>query len=516
MSISRFRHSTGQVAKPQSQFLNVSSSSAMWDGGNTVTCNEKFVAVPWQTFGGCAVFSHDGVGKVAPNPPIVLGQEGPIIDVRFDPFDSQKLFTASEDGTIFGWSIPAGGLEANVSNPVVMLKGHNKKCGILAFHPSANGVLGSAAVDRVINIWDVEKSTAVTTIHHLSDYATGFEWNLDGSLFCVSSRDRKLRILDSHDGSVVSSVESHSGARSQRCVWCKRKNMIMTFGWNDSQQRQIKLWDTRKMTSASQTVVLDQSSAAFMPVFDEDINLLFLGSKGENNVKCFELMDDGLTFSFEVGTADSVKGLCMMPKWCLDVRRCEFDQLYQLTYHSLLTIDIVLPRKQANLEFQSDVFPPTFADQPAMTSEEFFNGEDAAPREYNLGALFDGKSPQPCEYVKKAAPLLPTKSMGDKHTVVPVHRKNEAFTAAQQKKNTFESSSSEVGDDTMQYDEVGAPRYVDPLSDMTQREIVHKETRMKEMVRKLCKFHEEIAALRKALAEKEAEMLGVLEEIQDL
>ncbi|KPI82824.1 putative coronin [Leptomonas seymouri] len=514
MSISRFRHSTGHVAKPPFQFLNVSSSTAIWDGSNTISCSDKFIAVPWQTFGGCAVFSHDGVGKVAPNPPIVLGQEGPIIDVKFDPFDSQKLYTASEDGTVFGWHIPAGGLEANTSDPMTELRGHNKKCGIIVFHPSTKGVLGSAAVDRVINIWDVEKSTAVSTIRNISDYATGFEWNLDGSLFCVVSRDRRLSILDSHNGSVISSVESHSGTRAQRCVWCKRKNAITTFGWNDSQQRQIKLWDTRKLTSAYNTVVLDQSSAAFMPVYDEDANILFFGSKGENSVKCFELMEDGLTFSFEVNTADSVKGLCMMPKWSLDVRRCELDRLYQLTYHSLLTIDIVLPRKQAALEFQSDVFPPTFADQPALTSVDFFNGENEVPREYNLKPLFDGKPPQLCEDAKDAALFPPAKDVDNEHVAIAAPCSDEAPTVIQQK-GALDSSSSGSGH-VKSHDQGMLARHVDPLSDMEQREIIPKEARMKEMAKKLRKYHQEIAALRKALAEKEAEMLGALEEFQDL
>lgn len=516
MSVSRFRHSTGHVAKPQRQFLNVTSSTAMWDGSNTIACNDKFVAVPWQTFGGCAIFAHNGVGKVAPNPPIVVGQEGPVIDVKFDPFNSQRLFTASEDGTIFGWDVPREGMEANISSAAVKLRGHNKKCGLIAFHPSAEGVLGSAALDRVINIWDVERGTAVTAIHNLPDYATGLEWNLDGSLLCVASRDRKLRILDSHDGSVVSSVESHSGARAQRCVWCKRQNSIMSFGWNDSQQRQIKLWDTRKMTSAYSTVVLDQSSAAFMPVYDEDTRLLFLGSKGENNVKCFELMEDDLTFSFEVSTADPVKGLCVLPKWCVDVKRCEFDRLYQLTYHSLLTIDMVLPRKQSGIEFQSDVFPPTFADKPALNSLNFFAGDDAAPQEYDLEPLFDGDAPQLYEDARKVAALSPAKSDGVSKPTAGAPHGEDAAKASQSKKNMFDSSSSDGCDGADSVEAVESSKHVDPLSDMTQREVVLKETRFKEMAHKLRTYHREIAALRKALQEKEAEMLDVLQELQDL
>lgn len=290
----------------------------------------------------------------------------------------------------------------------------------------------------------------------------------------------------------------------------------MTFGWNDSQQRQIKLWDTRKMTSAYSTVVLDQSSAAFMPLYDEDTNLLFFGSKGENNVKCYELMDEGLTFSFEVGTADSVKGLCMMPKWCLDVKRCEFDRLYQLTYQSLLTIDMTLPRRQGGVEFQADVFPPTFASHPSLTAEKFFSGGDANPREYNLEALFEGNPPQLCESVKSVVIPPLAQELEKNHTLGVAQRSSEVPQIIPLKKNTFECSSSESGDDAALQDVHTAPKHVDPLSDMTGRDVIQKETRMREMARKLRIFHQEIAALRKALEEKEVEMLKVLEELQDI
>ncbi|KAK7199400.1 coronin [Novymonas esmeraldas] len=514
MSVSRFRHTTGHVAKPQRQLLNVTSSSAMWDGSNTIACSDAFVAVPWQTFGGAAVFSHGASGRLAPNPPIVLGQEGPIIDVKFDPFDNHRLFTASEDGSIFGWDIPAGGLESNVSSPRVELRGHTKKCGLLSFHPGAKGVLASAAVDRLINLWDVERGTAVTTVSNLSEYATGLEWNLEGSRFCLTSRDKKLRTVDPRKCAVVSSVESHASARSQRCIWCKRKDVIMTLGCNENQQRQIKLWDTRKMDSPFAIVVLDQSSAAFMPVYDEDTNLLFVGSKGESNIKCFELMGDGLIPSYEVNAQDPMKGLCAMPKWSLDVRRCEFDRLYQLTYHSLLTIEMVLPRRQAGTEFQADVFPPTFADQPAMSAEAFFGGADAQPCEYDLSGVFDGHAPsltkggKTCLATTPATQPLASPPGGTKQSEVEVGRKLSSESLSESSTPAREG----IADNTERRSTV----HVDPLGDMTQRELFSKKQRLQELATKVRTCHQEIEAMRKALQAKEAEMLQFLEDIQSV
>ncbi|GET88784.1 coronin, putative [Leishmania tarentolae] len=510
MSVSRFRHSTGHVAKPQHHFLNVTSSTALWDGSNTISCNDKFIAVPWQTFGGTAVFRHEAFGRLAPNPPLVLGQKGQIIDVKFDPFDNQKLFTAGEDGSIFGWSIPTEGLQSNITSPLVELNGHNKKCGIISFHPNANGILASAGVDRVINVWDVERGTAVNTINSVPDYATGLEWNLRGSLFCIVSRDKTLRVIDPRKCTVVSSVESHASVRSQRCIWCKRKDTIMTLGWNKSQQRQIKLWDTRKMEKPYSSTELDQSSAAFIPVFDEDLNLLIFGSKGENKMKCFELMNEGLIFSCDVSSNDPMKGLCMLPKWSLDVRKCEFDRLYQLTYHSLYTIEMLLPRKQSQTEFQGDVFPSTFADHSAISADDFFSGTDADPREYDLADLFNGHSP--C--LIGANTSSSQKTSVEEQTEKPLKGapKGEAVTGHENSSISVPPScktTSPSRNDT-------TTKHADPCADVTQREIFDKQRRLQELSGKVRIYHQEISALRKALQEKEAEMLKVLEDIESI
>ncbi|KAG5478725.1 hypothetical protein LSCM1_06129 [Leishmania martiniquensis] len=508
MSVSRFRHSTGHIAKPQLQLLNVTSSTALWDGSNTIACNDRFVAVPWQTFGGAAVFRHGASGRLAANPPIVLGQEGPIIDLKFNPFDNRKLFTASEDGSVFGWDITADGLQSNVSSPLVELRGHKKKCGIISFHPSADGVLASAGVDRAINVWDVERGTAVNTIGNLSDYATGLEWNLEGSLFCITCRDKTLRTIDPRTCTVVSSVESHASARSQRCVWCKRKDKIITLGCNKNQQREVRVWDIRKMERGYSVVDLDQSSAGFLPIYDEDINLLMVGSKGENNVKCFELVGEGLAFSYEVSTHDSIKGLCTMPKWSLDVKRCEFDRLYQLTYNSLLTIEMLLPRKQASAEFQRDVFPSTFSDHSAISADEFFSGTNAEPREYDLSGLFDGLPPRLIRESKPSSQKTTVEAQTTQRLAgVP---KPEAGKGLEYS-NIFLPASSE-GTAAQSGDKKVV--YTDPSADMTQKEISAKKKSLRELSEKMRVCHQEIAALRQALQEKEAEMLQLLEDIQ--
>ncbi|KEG09412.1 coronin [Trypanosoma grayi] len=403
MAISRFRHTQSVPSRLDKQFLNVSPTGAIWDCSNMMACSDRFLAVPWAQLGSTAVLRHTDYGKVAANPPILLGQEGPIIDVAFNPFDSTKLFTASEDGTIMGWCIPEEGLTENCSDHTVHLHGHSKKVGIINFHPSAANVLASAGADMVVNVWDVSCGKAGEVLKCHTDQIMSLDWNLDGSLLCSTSKDKKVNIMDPRKGDIVASGSAHQSGKTQRCLWAKRPNLIMTTGFNKAQARQVMVWDARNMTAPAQTEDIDQSSSVMLPFFDEDTNLLYIASRGEGGIRFYELMDGRLVNCSAYTSSEVHKGLCIFPKWSLDTRQCEIARFCALTPKSIYTIQMLLPRRQADVELQMDVYPPTFADKPALTAEQYFNGENSEPLVTGMQAVFDGTERE----VKTALEMTP-------------------------------------------------------------------------------------------------------------
>lgn len=449
-----------------------------------IACNELYVAMPWANQGSTAVFCHQGYGRIGANPPMLLGHEGAVIDIQFNPFDSSAVFTASEDGSIMGWKIPEGGLRENCTEAVTHLKAHEKKCGTIAFHPSVNGVLGSAGLDKTVKVWDVEKAEARTTVSDFEDYPMDLSWNMDGSEVCVVSRDKKLSVVDARDGTVASSGVCHDSARALRCVWAKRRNQIITCGWDNMQRRQMKVWDTRKLTRPISTVVIDQGSAAMMPMYDEDLNLLYVGFKGEGAIRAYELIEGSLVFSHEQASSESVKGLCMFPKQCLDVKQCEIGRIYELTQHNMMTIHMHLPRKQCESEFQKDVYPSTFADKPALTADEFFkDGKTSVPREFDLDYLFNGTK----RVIKKA---------------IADDKKGDPLAVKALKKSTKKEHPS-------------AHTHVDPSSNMVHRPSQKDNEEIGKLLALLEAQRSEVDGLRKQVAEKEAEMMNTLRRIQD-
>ena len=89
------------------------------------------------------------------NYPKVCGHRSNVMDIAWNPFDEYVIASCSEDCLVKIWRIPEGGLKDNLSETLVDLHGHNRKCGHLQWHPTAENILASSGFDNVIIIWNV-------------------------------------------------------------------------------------------------------------------------------------------------------------------------------------------------------------------------------------------------------------------------------------------------------------------------------------------------------------------------
>eukprot|EP00758_Cryptobia_borreli_P014510 Tbor_TRINITY_DN5927_c3_g1::TRINITY_DN5927_c3_g1_i15::g.18275::m.18275/K13886/CORO1B_1C_6; coronin-1B/1C/6 len=407
---SKFRFVKATESKIEKQFTNVQPTGAIWDCANFMACNEKFIAVPWQQLGSAVVLRHDQVGKLPSPPPMFLGQSGHIIDLAFSPFDAHLLLTASEDTTIRAYRVPENGLTARIETAELTLEGHHKKCGILQFHPSANNILGSASADGCVKIWDLKAGKEGLSFPG-HEQVMSLNWNLDGSLLNTTTKDKKVSILDSRTGSVVASTNAHDGSKTQRSIWAKRRNMLLTIGFSSRQARQIKVWDARNLKEAIHTEEIDQQSAVMMPFFDEDNSLLYLAGKGDTSIRCYEMWDGESTPIVAANTysgSDPQKGMCMMPKTGLNVRKCEVARFHKLSMKTISSIQMVIPRRNAETEFQEDIFPPTFAGVPSMQADDFFRGKNINPIDLDLRTLFNRDDLMSSTSSLNMSPVVPT------------------------------------------------------------------------------------------------------------
>ncbi len=144
-----------------------------------------------------------------------------------------------------------------------------------------------------------------------------------------------------------------------KLVWLGDSNNILTAGFTKQSKREFRIFDTRDLRSVGFWVLvarrsflrllaaftalfvsyhsprpprppprssllsaplftqeIDQASGVLMPFYDPDLKILYLGGKGDGNIRYYELSDSA-PFSYPLSehrTAVSAKGLAMLPK----------------------------------------------------------------------------------------------------------------------------------------------------------------------------------------------------------
>lgn len=106
-------------------------------------------------------FTHDivffQVGRIAADHPLVGGHKGPVLDIAWCPHNDNVIASGSEDCVVKVWHIPEGGLIKTLTEPIVDLVYHQRRVGLVLWHPTAQNVLLTAGSDNQVVIWNVGK-----------------------------------------------------------------------------------------------------------------------------------------------------------------------------------------------------------------------------------------------------------------------------------------------------------------------------------------------------------------------
>jgi len=401
---SKYRHVFGTAAKKEDNIDGVKTTRSAWDS-NYAAVSTKLWAVCWEAAGGGSFavgnFSNHK-GKWDGKNGLVAGHKAPVVDLDWNPFNDNLIASASEDCYVKLWNIPDAGLgEKNMTEAVQTLGGHKRKVGSVKFHPSANNILVSSAADFSVKIWDVEKGVAGYEIDGAAtDLIQNCEWNYDGSLLVYSSKDKKVRIIDPRQKKVTAEVEGHGGVKGGRSIWLGSKEKVFSVGFSKTSEREYAVWDPKKFTEPLTRTNVDSASGVLLPFYDNDTSVLFLGGKGDGNIRYYEIVDEApyIHYLTEYKSNTSARGLAMFPKRAMNVSECEIARLLKVTPSSLEPISFNVPRKSDI--FQDDIYPDTFGGEPSETAADFFAGKNAKPKLISLKGGFVAK--------EKAADFNPT------------------------------------------------------------------------------------------------------------
>jgi len=385
---SKYRHVFGTVAKKEDCYDDLRITRTAWDS-NYITSNGSFFGVIWEAGGGgaFAVVPWSMKGKVDPKLPLVAGHKGAVLDIDFNPFNDNLIASASEDCTGKIWGIPEGGLKEHMNEPLQTLNGHRRKVGTVQFNLTANNILATSSSDFSVKVWDIEKGKDLySNDGQHTDIIQSVDWNGNGSLLATSAKDKKVRILDPRQKSVVSEADGHPGVKGSRVCWLGPK--LFSVGFSKTSEREFALWDPRQFKEPVLRQTVDTSSGLLMPFFDRDTNVLFLAGKGDGNIRYYEIVDEApyIHYLTEFKSATPQRGMAMLPKRAVNVSDCEIVRMLKIGTKTMEPISFQVPRK-SDL-FQADLFPPCFSGEPSLSAEEWCSGKNAEAKTGSLEVGF--------------------------------------------------------------------------------------------------------------------------------
>jgi coronin-1B/1C/6 len=241
---SKFRHVYGQASKKQDCYDNIRITKSSWDS-TFCAVNPKFIAIITEAAGGGSflVMPVEKTGRVDRDTPLVVGHKAAVLDVAWCPHNDNLIASSSEDCTIKVWDIPNGGLTKNLNDCVADLVAHQRRVGVICWHPTAYLVLMSAGSDNKVFIWNVATAEILTELETHPDMIYTAIWNYNGSKIATTCKDKMIRCFDPRTGKLINEGKGHQATKPMRAVFLKDGNLFTT-GFSRTSERQYALWDT--------------------------------------------------------------------------------------------------------------------------------------------------------------------------------------------------------------------------------------------------------------------------------
>jgi len=382
---SSFRHVYADNPRPESIFSGFRLTGESWDM-NYAAVNPLYLAIPLKSGNGSAVgiFKTNAPGRYT-DIPMFAGHTAPVLNMDWNPFNDQVLATCSADCFTKIWVVPEGGVQGVVEQASQELRGHSRKVGTVNWHPSAENIIATSSADYNVKVWDVRSGSETHSVGGHTNLITSCEWNFDGSLLATACKDKNTRIIDPRSRSVFGTWDgkNHHGTKGFRVIWQGRHNMVISFGFGNG-QRQYMVYDPRDFSKPYLAPVrLDSNAGTLIGAYDADLEIFFLGGKGDGTINYYE---------FDIESTDPKKtvfhlsayasntpqaGLAFMPKRGCDVNENEIARIYKVEATQCSPLNFKVPRRSEG--FADDIFPPTNSDQPALSADQWLSGETSAP-----------------------------------------------------------------------------------------------------------------------------------------
>ncbi|XP_038686425.1 autophagy-related protein 16 [Tripterygium wilfordii] len=150
----------------------------------------------------------------------LYGCLGSVLDLTIT-HDNSSVIAASSSNNLYVWDVNSGRVRHT-------LTGHmDKVCAVDVSKISSRHVV-SAAYDRSIKVWDLQKGYCTSTIIFASN-CNALCFSVDGQTICSGHVDGNLRLWDIQTGKLLSEVAAHSLAITSISL-SRNGNVVLTSG----------------------------------------------------------------------------------------------------------------------------------------------------------------------------------------------------------------------------------------------------------------------------------------------
>uniref|UniRef100_A0A8B9TY61 Coronin n=1 Tax=Anas platyrhynchos TaxID=8839 RepID=A0A8B9TY61_ANAPL len=375
---SKLRHTEARLPRREAWIGGLRAGSVS-SCGNQVKASCQWVAFSAEPTGVLGIVPLEGKDGGKRTVSQLCCHSDVVTDFDFSPFDQLLLATGSADETVKVWRLPESGQDLPSSAGLTLGPGGGP-VDVLQFHPTADGVLASGAGKRV-TVWDVGQQQPLAALEPHGDQLQSLAWKRDGRILGTSCKPHVKPHgagggnADGRVSCALQSVPGHENNKDSRLLWMGASDCLISVGFSQMREREVKLWDTRKFSGATFTLTLDTSPGAMIPLFDADTGLLVLGGKvrshgtgGSGVLPAPPLTPQPLPSPPPHGCP---RGLAAVPRLALDVMACEVLRVLQLTDTFLVPVSYIVPRK----EFHEDLFPDCAGVLPATDAQAWWAGD---------------------------------------------------------------------------------------------------------------------------------------------
>ena len=131
----------------------------------------------------------------------------------------------------------------------------------------------------------------------------------------------------------------------------------------------------RNYNSAVNTLKIDSQSGVMYPYYDYDNNVIYIPSKGENNVYFYTFMNGNISFLHnEFRMKNPPSAFTFDFKRNVNYKKNEMARLYKHFNKVVSCTSFFIPRK--NEGFDEVLYPETFSGESALDGDEWASGVD--------------------------------------------------------------------------------------------------------------------------------------------